>query len=86
MTSLFELRTQLTYVSYAALEPWQSGNFEEAEERLAEEIVQDKHPGDTYARANRALLRVRREKWDDALKDVQAITVTGFTFHGNYYY
>ncbi|KAF8425043.1 hypothetical protein L210DRAFT_3653288 [Boletus edulis BED1] len=65
-----------TYISNAVLEAWKGGYLEEAEKMLGEEIGPEdeyKSQGNLYAHLNRALLRLRRGKWDDALMDVQAM-------------
>lgn len=58
-------------------ETWKNGNLVEAEEALSKEIEDPCYRAFIqYERANRALVRVRRENWAGALEDVNATMVT----------
>lgn len=84
MFSFVIFRAQFTYISNPVLAAWKSGDLEEAEDKLGDEIRAENEGNplrNSYAHVNRALLRVRRRKWDDALKDVRAIMVARFTSH-----
>ena len=49
----------------------------EAEEELSKEIEDSRYQDFVqYVRANRALVRVRRENWAGALEDLNVIVVT----------
>ena len=59
-------------MSEAVREAWRHGNLEKAEEILSKEIRNPDCSGFVkYSLANRALVRARLRKWDEALEDAQ---------------
>ncbi|KAI5989888.1 hypothetical protein EDD15DRAFT_2370189 [Pisolithus albus] len=65
-----------TYISPAAHRTWQLGELETVEDLLSREIKNDQYPTFTrYARANRALVRIRRGDLSGALDDAGEIMV-----------
>ncbi|KAI6105173.1 hypothetical protein EDD17DRAFT_1761875 [Pisolithus thermaeus] len=67
-----------TYISPMAYRAWKSGELEQVEYILSREIEDKRDPGFTsYARANRALVRIRGDL-DGASNDTRETTVNGF--------
>ncbi|KAF8553285.1 hypothetical protein OG21DRAFT_1485545 [Imleria badia] len=61
-----------TYMSKKVHEAWRHGNFGKAEVILSKEITKPDCPEFvTYSLANRALVRARLRKWNEALEDAQ---------------
>ncbi|KAI6017250.1 hypothetical protein BKA83DRAFT_4326364 [Pisolithus microcarpus] len=67
-----------TYISPAAHRAWQLGELEKVEHLLSREIEDKQYPTFTrYARANRALVRIRRGNLSGALDDAGEIMTNG---------
>ncbi|KAI6101855.1 hypothetical protein F5141DRAFT_1065817 [Pisolithus sp. B1] len=67
-----------TYISPAAHRAWQLGELEQVEHLLSSEIEDERYPTFArYARANRALVRMRRGNLSGALGDAGEIMTNG---------
>ncbi|KAF8450953.1 hypothetical protein L210DRAFT_2422437 [Boletus edulis BED1] len=65
-----------THISPVAYRTWKFGELERAEQILSKEIEQKRYEGfDCYSRANRALVRIRRQNLNGALDDAAEIIV-----------
>ncbi|KAI6022002.1 hypothetical protein EDC04DRAFT_2901010 [Pisolithus marmoratus] len=68
----------LTYISPTAYRNWKLGELEQVEHILSREIEDKRYQYFTcYARANRALVRIRRGNLNGALDDTEAIMTNG---------
>ncbi|KAF8131210.1 hypothetical protein EV363DRAFT_1261855 [Boletus edulis] len=67
-----------THISPVAYRTWKFGELERAEQILSKEIEQKRYEGfDCYSRANRALVRIRRQNLNGALDDAAEIITKG---------